>query len=523
MKTKILLALGMLLPVLGLAQTFPVNNLQINGSIVSPTTIQTGLVNGNSLTINSAPNVNQGAQVHMIGNGVTTPGKYFRTFNGNFQIINDANSQVLFSLNDAGNLTLFGGITASSFAGAVFPSTPLSVGTAVYPTIVGPLNTTATTTNASTSITVTNPAGLAVGMGIYASFVPGSCNGNETGFMGNFITAIAGTSVTMSCPATSTNVSPVAVQFGQQRYSTTSTIIANDVGVQTLKVGSASQGNTASWLNQISTGQDFRLTSAAQIVAPPGGGYGITVAARSSDATGGAAAFPIQSLLFLDSWPTTNYNSENLYLQDNLLPATAGHGPHIQFEQTIESGWPATGGDPYSINQTNQTVGHRIDCGSGGPGGVGPTDQNCTSAIDIVPNNQSFYNGILIANGGLVAGGNAVAMPLNNNLTWFSAASTYSAAIGSASAGILSFNVPGTNGQFQFSVNGANEFSVAKTLIYVKPDTFANTAVIGCSGGTEGFEGSITDGNTAAFNAVVAGGGANHVKIRCNGTNWVVF
>ncbi|WP_186056499.1 hypothetical protein [Burkholderia gladioli] len=355
-----------------------------------------------------------------------------------------------------GAVTLSDGLTVS---GATNTGTPTTVGTSLYPTIVAPINTTATTTNGSANITVTSAAGITTGMGVYGSFSPNQCSGNETGFMGVYVTAVSGTTVTMSCPANATNSTPVAVQFGQQRYSPTSTLLVNDVGAQTIKVGSASQGNSAAWLNQISTGQDYRLTSAAQIVSPPGGGYGITVAARTSDATGGAVAFPLQALFFADNGNPNG--SEVAYFQSNLNPATAGHGPHIQFEQTIESGWAPGPEDPYTINAVNATIAHRIDCGSGGPGGVGPTDQSCTTAIDIVPNNQPFLNGIVFANGSLDSSGgrNALAMPLNYAATWFSAANQYSAFVTSNAAGSMLFGTP-SGGQYNFQINGTTSVQV---------------------------------------------------------------
>ncbi|MGG5541968.1 hypothetical protein P4G95_09205 [Burkholderia vietnamiensis] len=355
-----------------------------------------------------------------------------------------------------------GTFTTLSATGTTGLGTPTSIGTSVYPTIVAPVSTTATSTNGSTSITVTSASGITTGMGVYGSFSPNQCGGNETGFMGVYVTAVSGNTVTMSCPANATNSTPVAVQFGQQRYSPTSTLIASDIGAETLKVGSASQGNSASWLNQISTGQDYRLTSAAQIVTPPGGGYGLTVASRTSDATGGAVAFPLQALFFAD---TGNPNgSEVAYFQSNLNPATAGHGPHIQFEQTIESGWTPGPEDPYTINAVNATIAHRIDCGSGGPGGVGPTDQSCTTAIDIVPNNEPFLNGIVFANGSLDSSGgrNALAMPLNYAATWFSAANQYSAFVTSNAAGSMLFGTP-SGGQYNFQINGSTVGSITGT------------------------------------------------------------
>jgi hypothetical protein len=413
--------------------------------------------------------------------------------------------------------------TAFAQTAASNPKTPLTVGTSLYPTIQAPISTTATTTNGSAVITVTSAAGLTVGMGVYGSFVPGGCNGNETVFQGTYIKAIAGTSVTMSCAAIATNASPVAVQFGQARYDTTSTLIANDIGTQTLKVGAAAQGNTASWLNQIATGQDYRLTNAAQIISPPGGGFGLTVASRSSDMTGGAVALPLQVLFYADTW-TSNVGGWAMYLQSNLNAATAGSTQHLQIEQTIESAWPTVAEDPYTVNQINTTIGHRIDCGSGGA----LTDNNCSAAIDIVPNNQAFEAGIVIGNGAIDTGGGtrqgtAMSMPLMTGFTWYSASNTYSTAIWSPSAGINRMEAASTSGQHQFNVNGVEQFAIGNGFTYQKPVTFASISGLGCNAGNEGFAAAITDSTTATFGATVTGGGANHVAARCNGSNWVVY
>lgn len=352
-----------------------------------------------------------------------------------------------------------GAFTTLSATGNTTTGPVTTVGNTLYPTIVQPVSTTATTTNGSANITVTSATGIAVGMGVYGTFVS-ACNPQISAYVSAYVTAISGTTVTMSCPATATNSTATAVQFGQQRYSPTSTIIANDVGTQILKVGSAAQGNSASWLNQISTGQDYRLTSAAQIVTPPGGGYALTLASRTSDATGGAVAFPLQALFYADSGNPAGSEAE--YLQSNLASATAGKTLHIQFEQSIVSNWGSpTAEDPYSINLTNQTITHRLDCGNGTSS---PVASNCTTAIDIVPNPQTFQNGVVISNGALDTGGgahtaNALSMPLMNQVVWYSAASTFSSAIYSPSAGVLDFSVP-SSGAYNFLVNGVPSASI---------------------------------------------------------------
>jgi hypothetical protein len=52
------------------------------------------------------------------------------------------------------------------------------------------------------------------------------------------------------------------------------------------------------------------------------------------------------------------------------------------------------------------------------------------------------------------------------------------------------------------------------------PKTFAQ--LMTCSSAVEGFETAITDSTTATFAATISGGGSNHVKAYCNGTNWTV-
>jgi hypothetical protein len=53
------------------------------------------------------------------------------------------------------------------------------------------------------------------------------------------------------------------------------------------------------------------------------------------------------------------------------------------------------------------------------------------------------------------------------------------------------------------------------------PKKFAQ--LMTCSSAVEGFESAITDSTTATFGATMtSGGGTNHVKAYCNGTNWTV-
>jgi hypothetical protein len=44
-----------------------------------------------------------------------------------------------------------------------------------------------------------------------------------------------------------------------------------------------------------------------------------------------------------------------------------------------------------------------------------------------------------------------------------------------------------------------------------------------CNSGNEGLQGYVNDSNTVTFNATVAGGGANKVRVFCDATNWKVY
>ncbi|VWB18390.1 hypothetical protein BLA6860_00694 [Burkholderia lata] len=363
-------------------------------------------------------------------------------------------------------------------------SSPVSVGTSLVPDTSPPINTTASTTIGSTAITVANATGVTVGMGIYGSFVD-ECSTANAEYTKAYVTSVSGTSITMSCPATLGDSHPV--QFGQQRISTESAILANNLSAYYAKIGSASKGNSAAWLNQVSAGQDYQATSALQVIMPPGGAYGITTAARSSDATGGAPAFPFQSILYLDSWPNDHLAAENAYLQDNLAAATDGRAPHFQMEQSINSLWAPQGEDPYSINKAGQTILHRYDCGTGQSSP--PFPNNCTSAIDIVYNGAKLLNGIVVSSNALDVSsgfGNVLSMPLNNGLIWFSAENTYSATISSKSPGMLDINVP-TSGS-GIRLNGSLLISAQAPAI---SSGFGSGASVVASNGTAAFRISV--------------------------------
>lgn len=94
----------------------PVANVTGGAPLASPTftgTVSITNTSGNSLIVNGSGNSSSGAQFFLQGNGATTPNKYLRAFNGQLQCVNSANSVVICTLDDSGNLTLAGGITAN--------------------------------------------------------------------------------------------------------------------------------------------------------------------------------------------------------------------------------------------------------------------------------------------------------------------------------------------------------------------------------------------------------------------------
>lgn len=93
----------------------PIANVTGGAPLASPSftgTVSITNTSGNSLSVNGTGNTTSGAQFFLQGNGATTPNKYLRAFNGQLQCVNSANSVVICTLDDTGNLTLTGGITA---------------------------------------------------------------------------------------------------------------------------------------------------------------------------------------------------------------------------------------------------------------------------------------------------------------------------------------------------------------------------------------------------------------------------
>lgn len=89
-----------------------------------PTIVQGNGTTIPTLSVKDASNGN-GANIGLYGNGATNPNKFIRAVNGVWELVNSGYADVIFSVDDAGNTEIFGGLTVLD--GATFEST-LAVG-----------------------------------------------------------------------------------------------------------------------------------------------------------------------------------------------------------------------------------------------------------------------------------------------------------------------------------------------------------------------------------------------------------
>lgn len=94
-----------------------------------------GVTSGSQATITATDTGGNGATLRLSGNGATTPNKHIRAFSGSLQVVNSGYTAVIFSMDDAGNSTFYGG--ASFSGGPVSSSTDLSKGIALYSNSMG--------------------------------------------------------------------------------------------------------------------------------------------------------------------------------------------------------------------------------------------------------------------------------------------------------------------------------------------------------------------------------------------------
>jgi hypothetical protein len=156
-----------------------------------------------------------GANIKLVGNGVTTPNKTIRAFNGNFAVVNNAYSSEILTLTDAGALTVPSSVTASNHIGA---GTGLT-GTASSLSIGGSAGSVAnaltigtglsgTSYNGSSAVTIAN-AGVTsavAGAGISVSGATGAVTITNSGVT----SIVAGTGISVSGATGTVTVSSTA-------------------------------------------------------------------------------------------------------------------------------------------------------------------------------------------------------------------------------------------------------------------------------------------------------------------------
>lgn len=113
---------------------------------------------------------------------------------------------------------------------------------------------------------------------------------------------------------------------------------------------------------------------------------------------------------------------------------------------------------------------------------------------------------------------------LNSTATPLNGVSYYGNNLGSASIGY----VASTSSVLTCNAGSCTGLSSAGILFIPKairlaPLTYsALTALVTCDSTVEGVVASVSDSGSATFNALLSGGGSNHVMAYCNGTNWTV-
>jgi hypothetical protein len=149
-----------------------------------------------------------GANIHLTGNGSTTPTKSLRVNGGSFQVVNNAYTTTILSLDDSGdlsslaNITASGTVTAASFSGSATLS-----GTPTAPTAAAGTNTTQIATTAFVNSIFAAPPAIGVTTRNSANFTTLAANAGAT--ISGGLTVTGGTS-TDTLTITGTSTAPTA-------------------------------------------------------------------------------------------------------------------------------------------------------------------------------------------------------------------------------------------------------------------------------------------------------------------------
>jgi hypothetical protein len=307
------------------------------------------------------------------------------------------------------------------FNGNVTTGSLLNVGTSLYSNLQNAFTYNISTTLGSNQITllslaycptspVTQSCSVAVGQSLWG--------GGGAFTQPAWVTAINGTTITVSQNALSTN-SSVALQFGYNRWNTSSTALANLVGAKTGYFGEAAAGNST-WPNEYLSGSDEPNYSTLYDVSPIGG-IGIYAASRSSDrGAGGPFTSPEELLAVNDA--TTSQTVWGQYIETH-VPSTAVPTMTFGVENTMVNNNFVNNIDPFTANIGRATINYRIDCGINSGG------NNCTSPLDIVSTGAQYQSGIVLDQSALAtttyANPPALSLPAGANgaaIDWYTAA-----------------------------------------------------------------------------------------------------
>lgn len=290
------------------------------------------------------------------------------------------------------------------------PAPIVDIGTLLYPYVQNSISTTGTFINGNGSFTVVSATGVAIGMAVVDVGITGKVAANAV------VTNVSGLTITMLPVATGSGT--VAIRFGNDRWSPTSSVIANTLGVENIYVGGAALGNT-SWVWKYVPGVDYPQTTAAQI-SNSRGGIGLYMAGRTSDTT---VSYP--NVLVDGAFALIDDSAAKVawarYTQVTTLPGTTGYA--FGEENSMETHWVYTAVDPYNYNPLLRATNARLDCGIGVAFYLDRgAANNCSAAMDIVQNGSKYGTGILFGADALdvsSGSGPALAMAPGHALAWY--------------------------------------------------------------------------------------------------------
>lgn len=349
---------------------------------------------------------------------------------------------------------------------------PLWTGMNLFPHITDPITTTGNPTKGSATFMVANPTGVAVGMQITANFAA-TCQLPIGAFTIPEVTNISGSSITMSCPAISST--PGKVTFGALRTDPSAAVVVNSVATKWLLVGGATQGN--SMIGGLSDPNNMNMQ-----VQGYGNSLGALFYANTSDMTSGSGTRPLNVAVTADSFHAgRNKDSWGAYFQSNLLPSADNQSQHLQMEMSINNNWsaPSPIEDPFQVNNINNAINQRLDCGTGQPLDDPSSPNKCTTAIEILQNGARYYNGIIVGNQALDTSSGriapALALPPNTAVTWFISQGNNPGKIYSDTSGNIILQ---SNG---LKVNRVGNGAGLQNVTTNRTCTPANTALASCS------------------------------------------